>query len=266
MGALGAGGALTAVAASAPARAAASVGAMPNIPQTWNNCGPAAIAEVLAYWGIERTQAAVAAVLRVDGANHGMSPYGVPSYARSLGMRALVGVVGSTALLKALIGDGFPVIVTQWESMANDTSHYRPLTAYDDRRGVFLADDPLFGSNHAIGYADFAAMWAPDDSRFLVLYPPARGAALNDVLAAAGWNAARAYRADLAWVRARLFSQDPLVPSWAYPVAVPGARFLRLAWDNALLGQTAAARAALRQAASQGAAPAAAGWIAATMV
>ena len=29
-----------------------SLGPLINIPQTWNNCGPASIAEVVAYWGI----------------------------------------------------------------------------------------------------------------------------------------------------------------------------------------------------------------------
>jgi hypothetical protein len=35
-------------------RRAASLGPLINIPQTYNNCGPAAVAEVLAYWGFPR--------------------------------------------------------------------------------------------------------------------------------------------------------------------------------------------------------------------
>src|SRR4051812_15008199 len=37
------------------------------IRQTLNNCGPASIAEVLHYWGVERTQDDVRVVLRPDG-------------------------------------------------------------------------------------------------------------------------------------------------------------------------------------------------------
>ncbi len=261
-GTLVAGGVPTALAAATPVRSAASVGTLINIPQTWNNCGPAAVAEVLDYWGIYRTQSAVQSVLRVDGSVHGMSPYGVPSYAHSLGMQALLGVEGTTQVLKSLIQHGFPVIVTQWESIANHTSHYRPLTAYD-QRGVFTASDPLFGPNYTIGYADFARMWAPDNNRFLVLYPPSHQAALNAALAAAGWNETRAYRADLAWTRARIANPASQVPSWTYPVAVPGAPYLRLAWDAMQLGQATAARQALRQAAAQGATATAIAWIAA---
>src|SRR5437660_3706235 len=95
---------------TAASPAAANLGPLINIPQTWNNCGPAAIAEVLAYWGISRTQGQVQAMLRVDGRGAGMTPYGVPSYARSLGLRTLSGVGGTPRLVKALIAAGFPVI------------------------------------------------------------------------------------------------------------------------------------------------------------
>src|ERR1700690_2939262 len=82
-------------ATSAPTRSAASLGPLINIPQTWNNCGPTSVAEVLAYWGIARDQYQVKAVLRADGNPYGMSPYRVPAYMRSMGMRALIGIAGS---------------------------------------------------------------------------------------------------------------------------------------------------------------------------
>src|SRR5579875_1693382 len=95
-GALPAGRAATLPVASV--RSAAALGPLVNIPQTWNNCGPASVAEVLAYWGIQRTQAQVQAVLRADGNAHGMAPYRVPAYMRSLGMRAVLGIAGSERL------------------------------------------------------------------------------------------------------------------------------------------------------------------------
>ncbi len=236
---------------------------MANIPQTLNNCGPASIAEVLAYWGIYRTQSEVQAVLRVDGPKEGMIPYGVPSYARSLGMDALIGFAGTPAVLKALIRHGFPVIVTQWVSMTDHTSHYRPITAFDDRQGIFLANDPYLGANHVLTYADFAPMWASDDRTFLVLYPSSRRAEVDAIVAAAGWNKARAYRQNLAWLRARLSGSVQQDPSWTASL-VPGEGYLRLAWDEAQLGQTAAARLSLQRARAQGATPTAVGWIAGT--
>ncbi len=146
--------------AGSAVRAAASLGPLINIPQTWNNCGPAAIAEVLAYWGISRTQSQVQAVLRVDGPSAGMTPYGVPTYARSVGLRALSGVGGTETLVKRLIAAGFPVIVHQVVSLSDLVGHWRPIEAYDDRQGIFTSSDPYLGPNHLIGYADFAQMWA----------------------------------------------------------------------------------------------------------
>ena len=113
----------------APSRASGALGPLMNIAQTWNNCGPASLAEVLAYWGISRTQGQIQAILRVDGPARGMTPYGVPGYARSLGMRALVGVGGTEALVKALISNGFPVIVSQQVSITYRIGHYRPIWA-----------------------------------------------------------------------------------------------------------------------------------------
>ena len=64
----------------------ASVGQMLFISQTLNNCGPASVAEVLDYWGIHKTQGQVQSVLRADGNSFGMAPFGIPGYARSVGM------------------------------------------------------------------------------------------------------------------------------------------------------------------------------------
>ncbi len=106
---LAAAGATSAGAAVRPSPGNASLGLLPTIWQTWNNCGPAALAETLAYWGVGRTQGAIAAALRVDGTAHGMSPYGVPAYIGGLGLRTVVGVAGSATLLKTLISTGYPV-------------------------------------------------------------------------------------------------------------------------------------------------------------
>lgn len=76
------------------------------ISQTLNNCRPASVAEVLGYWGIDRSQGQVQAVLRADGNSRGMAPFGIPGYAKDLGMRALLGVEANQVLVKALVSNG----------------------------------------------------------------------------------------------------------------------------------------------------------------
>ena len=250
----------------APSRASGALGPLIYISQTWNNCGPASLAEVLAYWGISRTQGQIQAVLRVDGPARGMTPYGVPAYARSLDMRALVGVGGTEALVKALISNGFPVIVSQQVSVTNRIGHYRPIEAYDDRQGVFVASDPYLGAPYRITYADFARIWARSDRGFMVLYPPARQAVLSAVLASVGWDRRRAYQHDLALAQARLRHPSQIAARDSGVMTGRNAHFrsygyLRLAWDELQLGRGAMARRALAQAAKQGANPIVVGWI-----
>lgn len=245
-----------------PSGVSGALGPLINVPQTLNNCGPASIAEVLAYWGIWRTQGQVQAVLRVDGLERGMAPFGVPSYARTLGLRALVGVGGTQALIKALISNGFPVIVSQMVSVADPIGHYRPIEAYDDRQGVFIASDPYLGPNHAISYADFARIWTQRGEGFMVLYPPSRQSLLNAMLATVGWNKARAYQADLARLQARRWHGAPSQGFGGGLAPISGYRYLGLAWDEAQLGQATVARQSLRLATQQGANPVEVSWIA----
>lgn len=250
----------------APRRTSGAVGPLVNFAQTWNNCGPASVAEVLAYWGVSRTQGQVQAVLRVDGPNRGMEPYGVPAYARSVGLRALVGVGGTAALVKALLSNGFPVIVSQQISVANRIGHYRPIEAYDDRQGAFVASDPYLGAGYRISYADFARIWSRSGQGFLVLYPPARQALLAAVLVAAGWDKVRAYQHDLTVAQARLAHPNRRVASTGgmasrWSAHYKGYAYLRLAWDALQAGRRSLARRDLQQAAAQGANPIEVRWI-----
>jgi uncharacterized protein len=248
----------TAHVAVAPARAMGSLGPLINIPQTWNNCGPASIAEVLAYWGINRSQAEVQAVLRVNGIGRGMSPYGVPGYAKSVGVKALIGVGGSEALIKDLISNGFPVIVSQLVSLADPIGHYRPIEAYNDAQGTFISSDPYLGPGHQITYTDFATMWTHTDNEFIVLYPAARQARLTAVLAVAKWHKSAAYRKDLARLKS---GRHDTVPLGAPAGVAHGYHYLAMAWDEAQLGNKKQAEAYVQKAVAGGTNPVEAGWV-----
>jgi hypothetical protein len=237
--------------------AAASLGPLINVPQTWNNCGPASISEILAYWGIQRSQAEIQPILRVDGPGAGMTPYGVPAYAASVGMRALMGVGGTGVLIKRLVAAGFPVMVHQVVSLSDTVGHYRPIEAYSDRLGIFTASDPYLGPGYQMSYALFNQLWAYRAGQFILLYPPSRQRALNAVLAAAGWNKTAAYTHDIALVRA---GQEDVNPAGAAG-GTAGFLALALAWDSVQLGRYSAARTYLLQAAAAGANPIEVAWI-----
>jgi predicted double-glycine peptidase len=176
----------------APPATKALLGPLSFISQTLNNCGPASIAEVLAFWGVNRSQADVQSVLRGDGNPYGMTPAGVPAYVASLGMDAVLGTAGTDDVIKNLLRSGFPVIVNQTVSDSDLEFHYRPVQGFDDSRGVFVASDPLMGPQYTMSYAEFDQDWGYTGHRFMVIYPPDKVDKVNAALAAGKWDAAYA--------------------------------------------------------------------------
>jgi predicted double-glycine peptidase len=224
------------------------------IRQTLNNCGPAAIAEVLHFFGVEQTQGQAQAVLRPDGNSRGMWPYGVPGYVSKLGMSSLMGVGGNPTMLKALVTNGFPVIVSQWVSAADREGHYREIEGFDDNRKVFISTDSYLGPNHEIGYDEFNQIWT-GNQRFMVIYPPAKQPLLDAVLVSVNWSKTAAYQADILKIQTRAL--DPGVPQGFRR----GESGLGLAWDNIQLGNFDAARTEIQQATAQGASPTMVSWL-----
>jgi hypothetical protein len=146
-----------------------------------DNCGPAAIVEVLRYYGITKSQQELQPILRPNNPT-GMTVDVVAPYVRSIGLRAVVGIKGTDRLLKSLVRAGFPVIAEQLISAGDPRLHYRPIEGYDDARGQFITADPLLGPRHAINYVEFDRIWAPTQREYIVIYPPARQQALDAAL------------------------------------------------------------------------------------
>jgi len=161
-----------------------SLGALIHTDQTLDNCGPAAIAQVLRYYGITKSQQELQGILRV-GNPTGMTTDVIEPYANSLGLRALVRPNSSDALIKSLVRAGFPAIAEQTVSSSDSQLHYRAIEGYDDRLQQFVVADTLLGPRHVIGYAEFDRIWASTNRELVVIYPPYRQQALGAALAAA---------------------------------------------------------------------------------
>ena len=178
--------ALARPAAAASAPGSTTLGPLRHVTQTLNNCGPASVAEVLDYWGIEKTQGELAAILR-----HGtalMSTDDVADYLPTIGLREYIGNSGTDSTLKTLLDNGLPVIVAQSVTLLNSFPHFRPIEAYDDGRQQFTASDPLLGAGYRMTYASFDKMWAESDNTFLVIYPPTMQHALDAAISGSGFD------------------------------------------------------------------------------
>lgn len=227
---------------------------LPFVSQSLNNCGPASVSAVLGYWGVLRSQEDVGDVLRADGDPAGMVAFGLPAYARGLGLSVLMGVEGTDRTVEALVANGFPVIVDQWVSPSETWEHYRSVTAFDRSRATFTLSDPYLGAETVISAAEFEQDWRSDNGRFYVVYPPALHGTVASALALAGWSPEQAFASDAgeSWLRA---TQDPGAGFG------PGYDELNIAWDDLELGDPAGARHALAAAEVQGASPVRIGWI-----
>ncbi len=182
-------------------------------------------------------------------------PYPVPAYVHALGMNSLMGVGGNDTVLKALVSNGFPVIVSQAVSATDRTGHYREIEGFDDPRGVFISTDSYLGPNHEISYTEFGQIWT-GNQRFMVVYPPAKQALLEAVLASVHWDKTAAYQADLARPPASRPGENR--PQGLQRI---GFATLNRAWDHIQLGDFERARSEIDTAASEGASPQVVQWL-----
>ena len=164
-----------------PSSTEVSLGSMIHTDQTLDNCGPAAIAEVLRWYGITKSQQELQGILRVDNPT-GMTTDVIAPYAASLGLRAYVRPNGTDAQVRSLIRAGLPPIVEQTISASNAQLHYRAIEGYDDRLGQFIAADTLLGPRHPLPYGDFDRIWNTTGHELIVIYPPAKQQALTVAL------------------------------------------------------------------------------------
>ncbi|MBV8085336.1 MAG: C39 family peptidase [Chloroflexi bacterium] len=196
-----------------PNPATARLGPLMWIGQTLNNCGPASVAEALDYFGVHRTQSQIAMVLRPNLPAYGMSLFGVPFYAESVGMASVGGVGGTDDMLRTFIANGIPVIVADQVSASDGTRHFRPIDGYDDVAQYFIGSDPYLGPNHRIGYTEFDQIWQISLNRWVTIYPPDKQP-LVDAILAQTWNATQAEQGALDASQTRIV-KAPKMP-WGY--------------------------------------------------
>ena len=152
--------------------------------QGWNNCGPTTLAMALSYWGRGETQYDAARALKPDPEDKNVSPWEMESYARGLGLGAIVRVGGDLERIKVLVRAGFPVIAETWyvRDARDQLGHYRLIVGYDDATREFITYDSLHGPDVTIGYRELDELWRVFNRIYLVVYAPERWDALAALL------------------------------------------------------------------------------------
>lgn len=163
-----------------PARAAAPaavptgyvLSGLPLVPQTYNACGPASIAQVMGYFGVAVTQQQVSVLTRKTPQSY-MTAQALVNYAPRVGMNARLYASGTLAVVRTAVQNRLPLIALQdvtWQGHV--VPHWRVIAGYDDAAQRVYLMDPLLGYV-TISYAEFTRVWKVHRGQFAVIYPPA---------------------------------------------------------------------------------------------
>ena len=174
----------------APLPVSARIEGLVNIPQGFNNCGPANMTVVLNFYGLDTTQNEVAAYLKPNAEDRNVSPWQLSDYVNEqTSMRSTAHSGGTLELLKRLIAAGFPVVVEKgYDPTAAEGwyGHYLTVFGYDDEAQIFNAMDTYLGPFNPTGaverYESMAELWQHFNYTFFVIYPPGRESELQAIL------------------------------------------------------------------------------------
>ncbi|MCX8061362.1 MAG: tetratricopeptide repeat protein [Anaerolineales bacterium] len=161
--------------------------------QDINNCGPAALAMYLRYYGWEGDQFAISALIKPQRDDRNVNVEELAYYVRNragwLNIEYRVG--GDLNLLKRLLAAGFPVMIEEsfyFETpfYPNDdlwAAHYNLLTGYDDATQTFVSQNSYYGANLNVSYADLQKEWQVFNYLYILVFRPDQAQILQDLLA-----------------------------------------------------------------------------------
>lgn len=153
------------------------------IRQTFNNCGPANLTQVMNWHGLDWTQDEVADSLKPNSEDRNVSPWQIVDYVneQSFGQyEAQLFYGGTMEMLKTFIANDLPVVVEKGYEVPNEGwyGHYLTLYGYDDEEEVFHTQDsylgPWDGSGRLDSYEDVEGFWQQFNYAFYVVYEPSQ--------------------------------------------------------------------------------------------
>ncbi|OGM24579.1 hypothetical protein A2962_01325 [Candidatus Woesebacteria bacterium RIFCSPLOWO2_01_FULL_39_61] len=154
------------------------------VPQTFNNCGPATTSMVLQYFGYSVSQEDTKSALRTNPDDKNVFTFEISDYLRkNYNIESKLLYNGSAQTLKTLIANGIYVMVEDWLHPNEDIGHVTILRGFDDKRGMFIADDSYLGTNIKYPYEEFdKTQWKPFNREYLPVYKPEQKALVETIV------------------------------------------------------------------------------------
>lgn len=150
--------------------------------QDINNCGPAALAMYLRFYGWEGDQTTITEVIKPFREDRNVNVEELAYYVRTqagwLNLQYRVG--GDLELLKQFIAAGIPVMIEEsfyfdepfWPNDDLWAAHYNLITGYDDEWQIFTAQDSFYGSDRNVVYTKLDEYWQAFNRVYILIYLP----------------------------------------------------------------------------------------------
>lgn len=150
------------------------------IRQSFNNCGPANLTQVLNWYGSDITQDDVASYLKPNPEDRNVSPWQIADYVNEFmpGYQAIARSGGDMDMIKRFLAAGFPVVIEKGYELPESGwwGHYLTVYGYDDTVEELYSQDsylgPFDGSGRVDAYDEFARYWQQFNNTFYVVYTP----------------------------------------------------------------------------------------------
>jgi len=164
---------------------------MGSVRQSFNNCGPANLTQVLNWYGYDITQEAVASYLKPNSEDRNVSPWQIADYVNEQTFnefRAITRSNGTLELIKQFIAAGYPVVIEKGYTLPETGwyGHYLTVYGYDDALQEFYSKDtylgPFDGNGRVDSYDVYREQWQAFNYTFYVVYRPEQEAEVMDIL------------------------------------------------------------------------------------
>ncbi len=159
----------------------------------FNDCAPANLAMQLGFWGWEGKRETIRPVVKPFDKDKNVMPYEMADYVNeNTAFKAVVRQGGTVTLLKALVTNGFPVMVEKGVMFRDTTGrvswmgHYNIVLGYDEAQQQLITHDSFLddGKFKRFSYEQLKQEWQAFNYVFMVVYPPEQWDKLAGVLGA----------------------------------------------------------------------------------
>lgn len=164
------------------------------IRQSFNNCGPANLTQVLNFHGYDIDQEQVASFLKPNAEDRNVSPWQIVEYVngQAPGFQAIERSGGTLEMVKQFVAAGLPVVLEKgYEPNTSNApgwwGHYLTIFGYDDELQEFYSMDTFLGPfepdrGRTDSYESINRYWQHFNYTFYVVYKAEQEELVHNIL------------------------------------------------------------------------------------